>query len=326
MTYSIIIPVYNVAPYLRECLDSVLSQTYPGWECLCVNDGSTDESGAILDEYAKKDARFRIFHKKNGGVSSARNVALAGAKGPYITFIDGDDSLLPQWFECAQQAIEVYQPDLVRQQLQFWKEETLLPAIGTSVCQVYRTREEILTWGARMFVLAGFAGLCFVKRSSLEGIAFDPRLRVKEDCLFYLSLLPRLECVVQTDYAGYLYRYRAVSAIHALRPKEQYFAFTEAALELWQRQGMDIQRYRALAQMLSYAIVLDLIECVQYYGHREKGLHRTIVQYYRRLKSTRLLSFKQVHGHWVIAFWIYLFTGIQWPIRLLKCITRFRVG
>ena len=74
--FSIIIPVYNVAPYLRECLDSVLAQTYPNWECLCVNDGSTDGSSAILDEYAEKDSRFRVFHKTNGGVSAARNISL----------------------------------------------------------------------------------------------------------------------------------------------------------------------------------------------------------------------------------------------------------
>lgn len=74
--FSIIIPVYNVAPYLRECLDSVLAQTFTDWECLCVADGSTDDSGIILDEYAQKDPRFRVFHKKNGGVSAARNLAL----------------------------------------------------------------------------------------------------------------------------------------------------------------------------------------------------------------------------------------------------------
>lgn len=89
--FSIVVPVYNVAPYLRECLNSVLAQTFADWECLCVDDGSTDESGAILDEYAKKDHRFRVFHKKNGGVSAARNLALDNVKGEWIGFLDGDD-------------------------------------------------------------------------------------------------------------------------------------------------------------------------------------------------------------------------------------------
>ena len=68
--FSVIIPVYNVAPYLRECLDSVLKQTFTDWEAICVDDGSTDESGAILDEYAAKDKRFRVIHQANAGVSA----------------------------------------------------------------------------------------------------------------------------------------------------------------------------------------------------------------------------------------------------------------
>ena len=81
MKFSIIIPVYNVAQYLRECLDSVLAQTFTDWEAICVDDGSTDGSGAILDEYAAKDWRFRVIHQDNAGVGFARNVALNVARG-----------------------------------------------------------------------------------------------------------------------------------------------------------------------------------------------------------------------------------------------------
>ena len=93
--FSIIIPVYNVAPYLRECLDSLLAQTYTDWEAICVDDGSTDGSSAILDEYAAKDKRFRVFHQANAGVSAARNKALDNAKGEWIWFVDSDDILKP---------------------------------------------------------------------------------------------------------------------------------------------------------------------------------------------------------------------------------------
>ena len=89
--FSIIIPVYNVAPYLRECLDSVLAQTFTDWEAICVDDGSTDGSGAILDEYATKDERFRVIHQSNAGVSAARNAALKRVLGEWIWFVDSDD-------------------------------------------------------------------------------------------------------------------------------------------------------------------------------------------------------------------------------------------
>ena len=88
---SVIIPVYNAESTLRRCVDSVLAQTYTDFECLLIDDGSTDKSGEMCDEYAAKDSRVRVFHKENGGVSSARNVGLDNAKGEWITFLDSDD-------------------------------------------------------------------------------------------------------------------------------------------------------------------------------------------------------------------------------------------
>lgn len=89
--FSLIIPVYNVAPFLRKCLDSIINQEFKDWEAVLVDDGSNDGSGAICDEYAACDVRFRVFHKPNGGVSSARNMALDNARGEWIWFVDSDD-------------------------------------------------------------------------------------------------------------------------------------------------------------------------------------------------------------------------------------------
>lgn len=88
---SIIIPVYNSERTLRHCLDSVISQSFLDWELILVDDGSTDQSGEICNKYAAKDQRIKVFHKKNGGVSSARNIGLDYAKGEWIVFVDADD-------------------------------------------------------------------------------------------------------------------------------------------------------------------------------------------------------------------------------------------
>lgn len=93
MKFSIIIPVYNIALHLRECLDSVLAQSFTSWEAICVDDGSSDGSGAILDEYSAKDHRFSVIHKENRGVGAARNNGLNNADGNLIMFLDGDDML-----------------------------------------------------------------------------------------------------------------------------------------------------------------------------------------------------------------------------------------
>jgi len=100
-TISVIVPVYNTERYLRRCLDSIANQTYRDWEALCVDDGSTDGSPAILREYASRDSRFRIISKPNGGLSDARNAGLAAAAGEYINFVDSDDLIHPQTFEIA---------------------------------------------------------------------------------------------------------------------------------------------------------------------------------------------------------------------------------
>ena len=96
---SIIIPVYNVEKYLIRCIDSILMQTYTEFELLLVNDGSSDNSGTICDKYLEKDSRVRVFHKENGGVSSARNFGLNNAKGEWILFVDSDDYVDDNYIE-----------------------------------------------------------------------------------------------------------------------------------------------------------------------------------------------------------------------------------
>lgn len=96
---SIIVPVYDVGEYLSRCIDSILNQSYNDFELLLVDDGSHDNSGAICDEYAWKDSRIRVFHKKNGGVSSARNMGIEHANGLWCCFVDSDDWVEPTYLE-----------------------------------------------------------------------------------------------------------------------------------------------------------------------------------------------------------------------------------
>lgn len=97
---SVIIPIYNVEPYLRQCLDSVVNQTYQNIEIILVDDGSTDNCGAICDEYAQKDDRIVVIHRKNGGVSAARNDGIDRATGEWVAFVDPDDWLDVNFYEC----------------------------------------------------------------------------------------------------------------------------------------------------------------------------------------------------------------------------------
>jgi len=101
---SVIVPVYNTEKFLQRCLESILSQTLRDWQAVCIDDGSTDGSPAILDEYAKRDSRFVVKHIPNGGVSEARNTAMQYAEGEFCCFVDSDDFLHPQALEIATEA------------------------------------------------------------------------------------------------------------------------------------------------------------------------------------------------------------------------------
>ena len=114
VSFSIIVPVYNVEDYLKECIDSILAQEHCEMEILLVDDGSTDSSGAICDQYAKKDDRITVMHKKNGGPSEARNAGIHMARNDYILFVDSDDYIAENSLENIQDVIlKQNYPDLV---------------------------------------------------------------------------------------------------------------------------------------------------------------------------------------------------------------------
>ena len=110
---SIIVPVYNTEPYLPQCLDSILAQTYTDLEILLIDDGSTDRCGEICNQYAARDPRIRVFHTENRGLSAARNLGLDQAKGDYIGFVDSDDWIEPDMYEVLLQKAEETKADIV---------------------------------------------------------------------------------------------------------------------------------------------------------------------------------------------------------------------
>ncbi len=110
---SIIVPVYNIKNYVERCIGSLVSQTYHNLEIILVDDGSTDGSGEICDQYMQADARISVYHKKNGGLSDARNYGLDRAAGTYLAFVDGDDWVHPQMYEILLSVMQEEQADLV---------------------------------------------------------------------------------------------------------------------------------------------------------------------------------------------------------------------
>ena len=111
--FSIIVPVYNVEDYLERCLDSIISQTFSNIEIICVDDGSTDNSGNICEEYADKEQRISVIHKENEGPAAARNDGLENIQGAYVSFVDCDDWLEPEMYTTMLQALNKEQADII---------------------------------------------------------------------------------------------------------------------------------------------------------------------------------------------------------------------
>lgn len=123
---SIIVPIYNVLAFLRKSLDSVIAQKYKVWECILVDDGSTDGCAVVCDEYAAKDTRFRVIHKQNGGLSDARNAGMRVAKGEWIYFIDSDDWMHPDALQQLHDFAIKYQCEVVQGNLYYAYKDHLL--------------------------------------------------------------------------------------------------------------------------------------------------------------------------------------------------------
>ena len=208
MKFSIVIPVFNVASYLRECLDSVLSQTAADWECICIDDGSTDTSGAILDEYAARDSRFVVIHQSNAGVSAARNRGMDVAKGEYILFVDGDDVCVPWMLErLSAAAREEPESDFIMFNAQHVADMMVpLPQNVTRPMETIRIDSDArarLAYERVNGVLLAWGG-CH-KASSVRSIRFQPYPN-GEDALFGYACLCHAEQV--SFLSERLYRYR----------------------------------------------------------------------------------------------------------------------
>lgn len=204
---SIVIPVYNVEKYIKECLDSIIKQTFTEWECLLIDDGSPDNSGAICDEYVKKDSRFKVYHKQNGGVSSARNYGIEKAQGEWVTFIDSDDFISPTFLE------GLYKPIAQGEQLDFvhggcsnWKDGE-----NAGINQQY----EDYVGTSPGYIFENFRGLIVSKLFKIENIKFcndpvelrfDETMKIAEDMAFTLDYLSTVKKYAFVSEIGYYYR------------------------------------------------------------------------------------------------------------------------
>lgn len=215
---SVIIPVYNTAPYLARCLDSVLNNTYRNLELICVNDGSTDDSLEILRDYERRDRRVVIIDKPNGGVSSARNAGLDRMTGEYMTFVDSDDYLHPQFFSLLYQALQRTDSDVVATDYRDVFDPQMVEMPEQSFSEKRCTRISLSA-----ACCSRLMGLCCCKLMSCRLIGatrFKPEVSFAEDTIFFLELWeqhPDTKFLIYYADLYYYFRPRADSLSNSRR-------------------------------------------------------------------------------------------------------------
>lgn len=199
---SVIVPVYNVERYLNSCVDSILSQTFVDFELLLINDGSNDSSGTICDKYAAKDSRVRVFHKKNKGVSSARNIGLDNAIGEWIAFVDSDDYIKSDYLYSM---ITQSDADLIMNSFQIIDN---VQKFDNVVSNSYYERNEIKSFLSKYIWSANFlTPWCkLFKRELVGNIRFNTKLSYAEDTIFVFEYILNIQTVRTVVNYGYQYR------------------------------------------------------------------------------------------------------------------------
>lgn len=220
---SVIVPVYNTAEYLRQCLDSIVMQTYKNLEIILVDDGSNDGSEKIVDEYANKDRRIKVIHKENGGESSARNVGLRLVSGQYVGFVDCDDWLDKEMYEVLlKHALEKNADFVASSWYKESKSQSDTIKNDLAVSSPIISREELLNYIYQRDSYRGFAYMWnkLYKRQLLydektyELILFDDDLRLGGDVIYLARLALNTNRAYYVDKAFYHYRQRENSGSH----------------------------------------------------------------------------------------------------------------
>lgn len=316
---SIVVPVYNMESSLEKCMGSILNQTYDNFEAICVDDGSTDQSGLILDKFAKYNSKIVVVHTKNRGVSSARNIALSVAKGDYIGFVDSDDYIHKDMYKVLADLILKNDVDIVS--CGYYFEE------GCNVKQALNQKEipleplnliESLYYIYKRDEYKGVAGYLWTRlfkkdlikdsRGNLI-VRFDENLNVGQDIVFLAELFRNVKKVLFTEQALYYYCQRENSTVHDEAKQIERMSWIQAyekIIKIYKEMKVPEDLLDIIIRMYVYRCGKTLEIAIKY-NNLEKItiLKNKIIKYMHQYKETN-----QEHPE-----------RIQWILKLLSANT-----
>lgn len=319
---SIIVPVFNKKKYLNGVLESIRQQEFNDFECILVDDGSTDGSQNICDVFSKKDTRFITVHMSNSGVSNARNTGLKRARGKYITFIDADDSIDINYFKKLVDDIENTGADLVITGMKkYWEDTNNVEYLKTPINGLYAFKE-ILPQFAEIQLKTGIFGFCcgkIFKKEIVNNIFFDASISLAEDFDFYLKIYPKVKKVYFD--AECFYGYLQESSNNSVKSDNQIDYLTQLKINLRYREFLKyMNSYSNDNQNIIDSRVNDYIYFVILYSNR-KNIKNNVTELYKLINNDDIITNSNLSLKSII-LWLIKFKRVS-SIKFVLCIYDF---
>lgn len=275
---SVIVPVYNIEQYLPACIESILAQTYTNLEIIFIDDGSTDGSGRVCDEYAAKDARIRVIHKPNGGVSSARNVGLDAATGTLIGFVDGDDTIAPEMYQILYSNMCEYKAEISHCGCKIvWRDRVELRG-GTSSKMLYNGAQGVRELLSGQNIEPTLWNKLF-RVILFENVRLNTDIRVSEDLLANYYLFEQANRIVFDDSCLYHWVRREESCTRSKFSEKNLDPLITARIIM-----RDLQTKKS--EIYIYGELLLVRSLISIYNHAPRCIE------YAELRSNILLELK----------------------------------
>lgn len=273
---SIIIPVYKVEKYLKRCVDSILNQTYKNLEVILVDDGSPDNSPLICDDYAKKDMRIKVVHKKNGGLSSARNAGLGVSTGQYLTFVDSDDWIESDTIEYCVQLIQRYSANAVQFNIALVSDPNVNLQQPVEEVKVYQNKEilefylDSSTRGSGGYSVCR----CLFEAHTAKQFMFREG-KINEDIDYKYKVFRECEKLVVTNQTKYLY-WQGDESISTGGLRRKDFELREAAELLCEMTSKEtFGRIKFLGEVKKARSAFSFLCKIAYYGVSDATIDKT---------------------------------------------------